>query len=74
MPLNEIPKYLPSETRTLVDSTLALAWLEREQDAPADPKREQRKLAGTIVALVSVGERDPAKLVRFALHAARRGR
>ena len=74
MPLNEIPKYLPTDTRKLVDSTLALAWLERKQDAPADAKREQRKLAGTIVALVSVGEHDPAKLVRFALNGARRGR
>jgi hypothetical protein len=74
MPLNEIPKYFTADTRRLVDSTLERAWLERKQDAPADAKREQQKLAGTIVALVSVGERDPAKLVRFALNAARGGR
>jgi hypothetical protein len=74
MPLNEIPRYLTADTRRLVDSTLERAWRERKQDEPADAKREQQKLAGTIVALVSVGESDPAKLVRFALNAARGGR
>ena len=74
MPLNEIPTYLNSETRRLVDLTLERAWLERENDAPADAIRERRKIAGTIVALVSVGESDPTKLVRFALNAARGGR
>jgi hypothetical protein len=74
MPLNEIPKYFSADTRKLIDSTLDRAWLERKQDAPADAKREQRKLAGAIIALVSVGENDPAKLVRFALNAARGGR
>jgi hypothetical protein len=74
MPLNEIPRYLTADTRRLVDSTLERAWRARKQDGPADAKREQQKLAGTIVALVSVGESDPAKLVRFALNAARGGR
>jgi hypothetical protein len=73
MPLNEIPTYLSPETRRLVDVTLECAWSERVNDAPIDASRERRKLAGTIVALVSVGENDPAKLVRFALYAARGG-
>jgi hypothetical protein len=74
MPLNEIPTYLSPETRRLVDSTLEQAWLELKKDAPADATRERQKLAGTIVALVSVGETEPTKLKRFALHAARGAR
>jgi hypothetical protein len=60
MPLNEIPTYLNSETRRLVDLTLERAWLERENDAPADAIRERRKIAGTIVALVSLERRNAA--------------
>jgi hypothetical protein len=71
MPLNEIPTYLSPETRRLVHSTLEQAWRELKNDAPADATRKRRKLAGTIVALVSVGEIEPTKLVRLALHAAR---
>jgi hypothetical protein len=74
MPPNEIPTYLSPKTRRLIDSTLEQAWLELKNDAPADAARERRKLAGTIVALISVGESEPTKLVRFALHAARGGR
>jgi hypothetical protein len=71
MPLNEIPKYISSETRSLIDSALEQAWQELKRDGPADIDLARRKLAGTIVALASVGETDPAKLKRFALHAAR---
>jgi hypothetical protein len=71
MPLNEIPKYLRPETRSLIDSALEQAWQELLSDSPADFALARRKLAGTIVALASVGETDPAKLKRFALHAAR---
>jgi hypothetical protein len=74
MPLNEIPKYLCPETRSLIDSALEQAWQELKKDGPADVALARRKLAGTIVALASVGETDPAKLTRFALHAARRMR
>ena len=74
MPLNEIPNYLSAEARRLVDLTLEQAWLELKNDAPADAARQRRKLAGAIVALVSVGESEPTKLKRFALHAARGGR
>lgn len=71
MPLNEIPKYLRPETRSLIDSALEQAWQELKEDCPADVALARRKLSGTIFALASVGETDPAKLKRFALHAAR---
>jgi hypothetical protein len=71
MPLNEIPKYLHPETRSLIDSALEQAWQELLSDRPTDFALARRRLAGTIVALASVGETDPAKLKRFALHAAR---
>jgi hypothetical protein len=71
MPLNEIPKYLGPETRSLIDSALEQAWQELLSDSPASCALARRKLAGTIVALASVGETDAAKLKRFALHAAR---
>ena len=71
MPLNEIPKHLRPETRRRIDSALEQAWQELEEDGPADVFLARRKLAGTSVALASVGETDPAKFKRFALHAAR---
>lgn len=71
MPLNEIPKYLSTKTRDLVDHALERAWQELKEDAPADAALAKRKLAGTIVALASVGETDLAKLKFFALNAAR---
>ncbi len=76
MPLNEIPKYFNPETRSLIDAALEQAWQELTKDAPVDDASAQRalarrKLAGTIVALVSIGETDPAKLKRFALNAAK---
>ena len=71
MPLNEIPKYIRPETRSLIESALEQAWQELKSDDPADVALARRKLAGTIVALTAIGETDPAKLKRFALHAAR---
>jgi hypothetical protein len=71
MPLNEIPKYVNAETRSLIESALEHAWQELKSDEPHDVALARRKLAGTIVALTSVGETDLAKLKRFALHAAR---
>ena len=71
MPLNDIPKYLSTQTRDLVDHALEHAWQELKEDAPADVDLARRKLAGTIVALASVGETDMAKLKFFALNAAR---
>ena len=71
MPLNEIPNYLSPETRSLIDSALEQAWHELKNDARVDASQARRKLAGTIVALASVGETDLAKPKSFGLHAAR---
>jgi hypothetical protein len=71
MPLNEIPKHLGAEARSLIDSALEQAWQELLSGGLADYGLARRRLAGTIIALASVGETDPAKLKRFALHAAR---
>jgi hypothetical protein len=58
----------------LIDLALDEAWQELKNDLPADPLLARRKMAGTIVALTSVGETDPAKLKFFALHALRGAR
>lgn len=70
MPLNEIPKYFNPETRHLVDAALEEAWQELKKSGLVDADPARMKLATTIVALASVGETDPGKLKRFALHAA----
>ena len=72
MPLNEIPKYFSPETRYLVDAALDDAWQDLKKDGLVDVVPARMKLATTIVALVSVGETDRAKLKWFALRAARR--
>ena len=71
MPLNEIPTSFPPEIRSLIDSALEQAWLELRKDNPIDEFMARRKLLTTIVALVAIGDTDPAKLKRFALNAAR---
>ena len=62
MPLNEMPKCLRPETRSLIDSALEQAWQELKEDGPADVALAPRKLAGTIVALASVDETDQRNL------------
>jgi len=74
MPLNEIPTFFHPEIRSLIDSALEQAWLELREDSPADEVMARRKLATTIVALAAIGETDPAKLKKFALHATRAAR
>jgi hypothetical protein len=69
VPLNEIPKYLSPETRRLVNDALEEAWQELNKEGVLDAHRARMKLATTIVALACVGETDPAKLKRFAIHA-----
>ena len=71
MPLNEIPTSFPPEIRSLIDPALEQAWLELRKDNPIDELMARRKLLTTIVALVAIGDTDPAKLKRFALNAAR---
>ena len=69
MPLNEIPKYFNPETRSLIDSALEEAWQELSKDSYLEAAVVQPRLRRTIVALASVGETDPRKLKRFAIHA-----
>jgi hypothetical protein len=69
MPPNEIPKYFNPETRILIDSALEEAWQELSEDSYLEAAVVQPRLRRTIVALASVGETDPRKLKRFAIHA-----
>jgi len=69
MPLNEIPKYINLETRSLIESALEEAWQELSKDSELEAACVQRRLRRTIVALASVGETDPKKLKWFAIHA-----
>jgi hypothetical protein len=71
MPLNEIPKFFHPEIRDLIDFALEDAWRELRNEDLADAASVRGKLATTIVALAAIGETDPVKLKRFALHAAR---
>ena len=71
MPLNEIPKYINPEMRALIKAAVDEAWQELREEKPGDEGKARRKLAGTMVALLLVGESDPAKLRNFALNAAR---
>ena len=68
MPLNEVPKYLTPEIRSLIEAALEDAWQElnngKLEAAPA-----RNKLRTTMVALASVGETDHRKLKWFAIHA-----
>jgi hypothetical protein len=64
MPLNEIPKYLNSEIRSLIEAALEDAWQGKLEAAPA-----RNRLRTTMVALASVGETDHRKLKWFAIHA-----
>jgi len=36
MPVNEIPRYVSPEMRSLIESALEDAWQELERDGPAD--------------------------------------
>ena len=44
MPLNEIPKYISAETRSLIDSAPEQAWQELKRDGPAHVALARRKL------------------------------
>ena len=55
------PPFLPI-FRSLIDSALEQAWLELRKDNPIDELMARRKLLTTIVALVAIGDTDPAKL------------
>jgi hypothetical protein len=70
-PLNEIPKFFHPEIRHLIDFALEDAWREVRNQDLADGASVRGKSTTTIVALAAIGETDPVKLKRFALHAAR---
>jgi len=70
MPLNEIPKYLTPEVRTLIEVALEDAWHELlKKDGALEAAPTRNKLRSTMVALASVGETDHRKLKWFAIHA-----
>ena len=64
MPLNEVPKYFSSETRSLIEAALEEAWQELSKDNLVDPLPARQKMRTTMVALAAVG-----KLKWFAVHA-----
>jgi hypothetical protein len=68
MPLNEIPRYISAETRSVVEAALEDAWQELSKDGKVEAKA-RGKLRTTMVALASVGETDHRKLKWFAIHA-----
>ena len=63
MPLNEVPKYFSSETRSLIEAALEEAWQELSKDNLVDPLPARQKMRTTMVALAAVG-----KLKWFAVH------
>ena len=73
MPLNEIPKHLTPEVRSLIEAALEDAWQELNKDGTLEPAPTRNKLRSTMVALASVGETDHRKLKWFAIHAWRGG-
>jgi hypothetical protein len=68
MPLNEIPKHIGPQTRSLIEAALEDAWQELNKDGDLETTA-RNKLRTTIVALASVGETDHRKLKWFAIHA-----
>jgi hypothetical protein len=73
MPLNEIPKHLTPEVRSLIEAALEDAWQELNKDGTLEAAPARNKLRSTMVALASVGETDHRKLKWFAIHAWRGG-
>ena len=69
MPLNEVPKYLTPEIRSLIEAALEDAWQELSKDGNLEAALARNKLRTTMVALASVGETDHRKLKWFAIHA-----
>jgi hypothetical protein len=69
MPLNEIPKHIGPQTRSLIEAALEDAWQELNKDGDLESSPARNKLRTTMVALASVGETDHRKLKWFAIHA-----
>ena len=65
MPLNEIPKYLTPEVRSLIEVALEDAWNELlKKDGALEATPTRNKLRSTMIALAS-----DRKLKWFAIHA-----
>ena len=62
MPLNEIPKHIGPQTRSLIEAALEDAWQEINKDGDFEATPARSKLRTTMVALASVGETDHRKL------------
>ena len=62
MPLNEIPKHIGPQTRSLIEAALEDAWQELSKDGNLEAAPARNKLRTTMVALASVGETDHRKL------------
>ena len=58
MPLNEIPKHIGPQTRSLIEAALEDTWQELNKDGDLEAAPARNKLRTTIVALASVGETD----------------
>ena len=71
MPLNEVPKHIGPQTRSLIEAALEDAWQELNKDGTLETTPARNKLRTTMVALASVGETDHRKLKWFAIHALR---
>ena len=64
MPLNEVPKHIGPQTRSLIEAALEDAWQELNKDGTLETTPARNN-----VALASVGETDHRKLKWFAIHA-----
>ena len=62
MPLNEIPKHIGPQTRSLIEAALEDAWQELSKDGNLEAALARNKLRTTTVALASIGETDHRKL------------
>src|SRR4029079_9381984 len=69
MPLNEVPKHIGPQIRSLIEAALEDAWQELNKDGTLETTPARNKLRTTMVALASVGETDHRKLKWFAIHA-----
>ena len=56
MPLNEIPKHIGPQTRSLIEAALEDAWQELSKDGNLEAAPARNKLRTAMVAFASVGE------------------
>jgi|RhiMetdeSRZDD1v2_1073273.scaffolds.fasta_scaffold80408_4 hypothetical protein len=57
MPLNEIPKHLTPEVRSLIEAALEDAWQELNKDGTPEAAPARNKLRRTMVALAPLLEK-----------------